>query len=139
MRKVLSLVAVLVAMLGLVVVSEGSASALGGESLACRVAPAPVGTPFTNPCTPVEVAATYTVGFEVVGGSGTHTYSWSVPLEQGVTIVAGCGASDAGCTLSITSNEEHDITVTLVLTQNGASETLSAETLVEPTCGTMFC
>ena len=139
MRKILSLVAVLVATLGLVVVTEGSASALGGESLVCRVAPAPVTTPFTNPCLPVEVATTYTTGFEVVGGSGTYTYSWSVPAQQGVTIIAGCGASDAGCTLSITSHTEHDVTVTLVLTQNGVSETLTAETIIEPTCGNMFC
>lgn len=139
MRKILSLVAVVVAALGLVVVSEGSASALGGESLLCRVAPAPVTTPFTNPCSPVLVASTYNVGFEVFGGSGTYTYSWSVPVGPGVTIVAGCGISDAGCTLAITSHTEHDVTVTLVLTQNGVPETLTAETVIEPTCGSVFC
>lgn len=138
MRKVASLVAVLVAALGLVVVSTGTASALGGESLVCRVAPAPITTPFTNPCLPVFVATTYDVGFEVAGGSGTYTYSWSVPTGHGVTIVAGCGTSD-GCTLGITSNTEHDVTVTLVLSQNGAQETLTAETIIEPTCGSMFC
>ena len=139
MRKVLSLLAVLVAALGLVVVSEGSASALGGESLLCRVAPAPVTTPFTNPCTPVLAASTYNVGFEVFGGSGTYTYSWSVPVGGGVSVIAGCGVADAGCTLSVTSHTEHDVTVTVVLTQNGASETLSAQTDIQPVCGQVFC
>jgi hypothetical protein len=138
MRKLLSLVAILVAVLGLIVVSEGSASALGGESLVCRVAPAPVTTPFTNMCSPVDVATTYSTGFEVAGGSGTYTYSWSVPVQQGVTIIAGCGTSD-GCTLSSTSHTFHDITVTLVLTQNGVSETLTAEAVIDPVCGSSFC
>ncbi|HEX5120104.1 MAG TPA: hypothetical protein VFW65_33385 [Pseudonocardiaceae bacterium] len=88
------------------------------------------------------MATTYDVGFEVSGGSGTctytYTYSWSVPTGPGVTIIAGCGTSD-GCTLGITSHTEHDVTVTLVLTQNGVPETLTAETIIEPTCGSMFC
>ena len=139
MRKLLSMVAVLVAALGLVLVSQGSASALGGESVVCRFAPAPVSTPFENPCSPVQPASSYHLGFEVAGGSGTYTYSWSVAADAGVSIDLGsCGTAD-GCAMTVRGARSHDITVTLVLSQNGSSETLTAEAVSDPVCGNNFC
>jgi hypothetical protein len=113
-----------------------NASALGGETLGCRVAPGHTFT-FSEFCTNDSPSSSgYTIGFLVQNTSGTYTYAWSIPGPS--SVYAGCTSTSDSCTISVTrSTREYDMSVTL--SQGGSSETLTAYADIEPWCGNMLC
>lgn len=113
-----------------------NASALGGETLGCRVAPGHTFT-FSDVCTNDSPSSSgYTIGFLVQNTSGSYTYAWNIPGPS--TVYAGCTSTSDSCTISVTrASREYDLAVTL--TQGGSSETLTASADIEPWCGNMLC
>jgi hypothetical protein len=136
MRKLWSLGAIALLALGLVVGTSGPAAALGTETLGCRIAPVLGDPPFTPNCTNHLAAQTYGVGFVVSGLSGTYTFSWQLPA--GYTPVSGfCGYTDQ-CAINV-GNADQNIPVSVTLTQNGASETLTSRAVINRFCGSQLC
>ncbi len=126
MRKFASIFAVFVVTAVLSMVSPGAASALGTESLGCRITPAPAGYPISpGQCGNVEHAQTYGVGFQISGETGTYSYAWSVPSQYVPNIYGGCTSTTDYCAFT-TTRQNAEIAVSVVVTQNGSSETLSA-------------
>ncbi|HEX9338711.1 MAG TPA: hypothetical protein VF892_22630 [Pseudonocardiaceae bacterium] len=138
MRRILALVAAFVAALALTAVATGSASALGDEQLGCRLLPSSVGTYTNGTCRAQLKSAVYDIEYQVASTTGSGIgISWSVPA--GYPILGGCTSSSLGCEISARSNTDQNITVSVVLTQGGASETLSATAIVIAVCGQTFC
>jgi hypothetical protein len=138
MRKVLALLAAFFVALTLTAVAAGSASALGGEQLGCRLLPSSVST-YTSPtCRAQLKSAVYDIEFQVLNttGSGIGT-TWSVPA--GYPVLGGCTANSLGCEISARSTTDQTIAVSVALTQGGASERLSATAIVIAVCGQTFC
>lgn len=136
MRKLWSLCAIVVAAAALVIGTSGPAAALGGETLGCRIAPVLGTPPFTPNCTNHMASQTYGVGFLVSGLVGTYTFTWHLPA--GYTPVSGfCGNSDQ-CAIN-TGNFDQLIPVSVTLTQNGASETLTSRAIINRFCGSQLC
>lgn len=122
MRRFLAILAACGIALGLTVGLTGQASA-AGETLACRIAPAPMTTPFTSPtCGPHMAASSYSVAFVVQNETSPFTAAWSVPA--GLTIAGGCTSNATGCTLQVSSVHDQFITVSVTLTENGTQERL---------------
>jgi hypothetical protein len=121
---------------GLVIGTSGPAAALGGETLGCRIVPVLGDPPFTPNCTNHEPATTYGVGFVVSGLTGAYTFSWSLPA--GYTPVSGFCGNTNQCAINV-RNTEQTIRVSVTLTQNGASETLSSLAVINPFCGSQLC
>lgn len=128
-------------MLGAVAVATAlmpatNASALGGETLGCRVAPGHTFT-FSNVCSNDSPTSTgYSIGFLVQNTSGTYAYAWSIPAHSSVS--SGCTSTSSSCTISVSRGQgEYDMSVTL--SQGGSSETLTAYADIEPWCGNMIC
>jgi hypothetical protein len=136
MRKLWSLCAVALMAVALVVGTSGPAAALGGETLGCRVVPVLGNPPFTPNCTNHMPARTYGVGFVVSGLNGAYTFTWHLPA--GYTPVSGfCGNFDQ-CAINV-GNSDQTITVTVTLTQNGASATLTSRAIINQFCGNQLC
>jgi hypothetical protein len=113
-----------------------NASALGGETLGCRVAPGHTFT-FSSFCTNDSPSNSgYTIGYLVQNTSGTYRYAWSIPGPS--SVYDGCTSTSNSCTISVTrASREYDMSVTL--SQGGSSETLTASADIEPWCGNMLC
>lgn len=137
MRRLLALMAVAGTTLALLVAGGGTASALGGESLGCRVAPGTVFT-FNHVCSNNQGASSYTVGFLVQNETGTSSYSWNVPTAYQSQIVGGCGSGQNWCTVSA-NNSDQEIYLTVTLTQGTDSETLDSYGFINQYCGSMPC
>ncbi|TDV48704.1 hypothetical protein [Actinophytocola oryzae] len=136
MRRILSLFAAVVAAVGLSLVPSGSASALGGESLLCRVVPVTGNPPFTQTCSNrTLINGTYSAGFHVFNTSGSYdSISWVVPSPYSSV---GCGGFD--CSIDMSSRSDQTVTVQVVLTQAGVSVTLSATAHINAVCGGRLC
>lgn len=132
----LSLFAAVVAAAGLSLVPSGSASALGSESLLCRIVPVTGTPPFTPTCSNrTLINGTYSAGFHVFNTSGSYdSISWIVPSPY---TPIGCGGFD--CSINMSSRSDQTVTVQVVLTQGGASLTLSATAHINAVCGTQLC
>lgn len=138
MRRILALLGAFVAALALTVVSTGSASALGGEQLGCRFLPSSSGAYTNGTCRNQVKSAVYDIEYQVADTTGTGIgTSWSVPA--GYPVLGGCTANSLGCEISAHSTTDQNITVSVVVTQGGASETLSATAIVLAVCGSIFC
>jgi hypothetical protein len=136
MRKLWYLCATVLIAVGLVAGTSGQAAALGGETLGCRIVPVLGDPPFTPNCTNHMPATTYGVGFVISGLTGTYTFTWHLPA--GYTPVSGfCGNSNQ-CAINV-RNSDQTILVTVTLTQNGASETLSSRAIINQFCGNQLC
>jgi hypothetical protein len=138
MRRILALLGAFVAAVALTAVFTGSASALGGEQLGCRLLPSSTST-YTSPtCRAQSKSAVYDIQFQVSNttGSGIGT-TWSVPA--GYPVLGGCTSNSLGCEISAHSTTDQNITVSVVVTQAGATERLSATAIVIAVCGQMFC
>jgi hypothetical protein len=118
--------------LGLSVSSAGSASALGAETFGCRIAP---GTEFNfyEFCHNTQPASQYGVAFLVQNGSGSPTYSWSIPAFDQSKISQGCTWSSPSCTLMVGKTDQ-DIPVSVTLTQGGVFRTISSEAMIFSYC-----
>ena len=140
MRKLLALLASLSLVLGLTVFSAGSATALGGETFGCRVAPGPW-TPYQEYCQNSWYADEYNVGFAVENVTGPATYSWSIPAPYTSMIYVGCTSSSYDCAIMVPNNGSHTVSVSVTITQGGASRTLSATGFVTyfQNCGEYYC
>ncbi len=123
-RKLLALLAALATILGVTVLSPGNASALGGERLGCRVAPGTVFT-YNQFCDNNQSAYQYSVAFLVQNETAPSTYSWSITTQGFYSISGGCTTTSNSCTLSVSRTAgDRDISVSVTLTQGGASNTL---------------
>jgi hypothetical protein len=136
MKRLMAILAACGIALGLTVGAVGTASA-AGEVLACRITPATV--QFTSPsCGTRQAAASYTTAWVVQNETAPFTAAWSVPA--GFTIVGGCTSAATGCTLQWASaQEDQSVTVSVILTEAGVPETLSATARTLAVCGKMFC
>jgi hypothetical protein len=133
MRKLLSLLAVAVSVVFLGVLSASPAGALGGESLGCRVSPGGT-SDYANPCSGYGPAGSYLGEFQVLNGTGTYSYAWTVLAGQ--AIVGGCTSTTSYCqvTTTVQNGGAARIKVSVQLTQGGASETLTALAWVTGEC-----
>jgi hypothetical protein len=135
MRKFFAVFAVAIMAMTLGVLAASPASALGGESLVCGVSP---GYSSGSVCYNDAPSSQYTVSFGVANESGSYTYAWSVPSPWSGRIVSGCTSTTDYCQVTA-GNRSAEITVSVTLTQGGASETLSATAVMDPWCGNYQC
>lgn len=125
--------------LGAPITAAGPASAFGGETLGCQVSPGGYNLNTPN-CGTSWPASRYEVSYDVLGGSGTYTYSWSaVPVPAG-SITAGCTSSTYYCSFTIpeTASDRY-LTETVVISQAGSQATLSATAYIPAGCGSQLC
>jgi hypothetical protein len=137
MRIVLSLLTALVTASGLAVATADNASALGGETLVCRVTPSRT-APFYPTCGNNMGASSYQVTFWVQNETAPSTYAWSISADLRWTVSSGCTSTSSICTISV-PNANNDIMASVTLTQNGATETLTSYASVGQYCGTISC
>lgn len=140
MRKLISIFAAAIMAIFLVCLSNGTASAIGGEVLGCRVAPASGSQPITHPfCTDRMPPNPYfNVGFQVLNEVGSYSYAWTVPAAYTSAITSGCTATTSYCAITA-RNSDQSIPVSVIVTQGGASETLSATAQISQYCGKELC
>jgi hypothetical protein len=114
-----------------------AAFAASGPALACRIAPNSDGTYHPGFCGTNRAASSYTIAFEVQGGSGTYTYTWTYP--SGYT-VSGCTSASDICTMvGVHATTDVNLAVTVVIHQGSSSATLSASASIAQVCGINFC
>ena len=138
MRKILAILAIVLAAIAASVASAVPASAFGGEQLGCYVSPShtpPQPAPYCSDSMPYS---SYSATFGVQNESGAYSFAWSVPALYTSKIAMGCTSGYDYCVLSnLTPTRE--ITVSVTISQNGQSSTLSATADIEPWCGNYFC
>ncbi len=140
MRKTGTAIAAMVAAsVAMTVGVVSPASALGGETFGCRIAP---GTTFTfqQSCMndPVQ-ASQYNVGFAVQNLSGSgYTFSWTI-TGQYVNIYTGCTATSSDCAVFVRGGNFREISATVTYTQGGVSASQTAYAEIEPVCGNQYC
>lgn len=137
MRKLTSLLTALITAGGLAVAVAPDASALGGETLVCRVTPSRTAA-FNPDCGNNMPASSYQVTFWVQNETAPSTYAWSITADLRWTVSNGCTSTSNVCTISV-PNLDNDIDASVTLTQNGASETLTSHAFVGQYCGTIYC
>lgn len=137
MRTLTSLLTALITAGGLAVAIAPDASALGGESLVCRVGPSRTAA-FNPSCSNNMPATSYGVTFWVQNETAPSTYAWSITSDLRWTVSSGCTSTSNNCTITV-PNADNDITASVTLTQNGASETLTSYAFVGQYCGTIYC
>jgi len=120
------------------VVPPTAASASGSPVLACLIEPNVGGAHLTAGfCGTAKAASSYTITFEVQGGSGTYTYTWTYP--SGYTVY-GCTSTSDICRLEgVQATHDVDLSVTVVIQQGSSSATLSADAAIAQVCGINFC
>lgn len=132
MRKLVLLLTALVTTLGGSLIGAGNASALGGEWLGCRVLPASTNS-YSQTCSNSQPATTYEVTFAVQNETASSTYSWSRPSMYAV--VSGCSATLNWCSLSVPGGTfDRRVTVSVTLSQAGATKTLSTTAWIGAYC-----
>lgn len=137
MRKAFLTLATAAMALSVLALPISSASAASSPVLVCNVQPSGT-TAFGSVCDSDYAASAYSVAFLVQGGSGTYSYSWTVPPH--FTIGYGCTSTSSSCVLTIRGTPvEHDIIMSVVLTQGGTQTTLTAEAYIPPVCGGVIC
>lgn len=138
MRKILALLVTTISALSLSVLGAGNASALGGETLGCRIAPGTILT-FQQHCHTSKAANSFTVAFQVQNETAPSTYSWTVPAAYAANVSSGCTSTSNACVFTI-PNEDANIFVSVTLTQNGVSEQLpTASASLSRYCGSVYC
>ena len=136
-RRLLTvLLGCLLAVLTTTAVTASPASAFGGETFGCRVAP---GHTFTwqEFCTNDSPADQYNVGFAVLNTSGAYTFSWSITGSY-QSVITGCTSTSSDCALLVRRGFR-ELTVSVTYTQNGQSATRTAYADIEPFCGSQLC
>lgn len=121
---------------GLTLGTASPASAFGGETFGCRIAP---GTEFDwyPTCTNSGGAQTYNVGFAVLDTSGTYTYSWTITGSYRY-VITGCTSTSYDCAVA-TGRGGKEISATVTYTQAGQGATQTATAYIEPWCGSRPC
>jgi hypothetical protein len=139
MRKAFLSLAAAAMALSVLALPVSSASA-ASPTLVCNIQPS--GTiAFTGVCSTSRAASGYGVTFEVQGGSGTYSYAWTLPsMGSWGAINSGCTSTSSICGLLIRNTHlEHDMFVSVVLTQGGTQTTLTAEAFTPAVCGSQLC
>jgi len=135
MRGICTVVASVGVALALCLVPTGSASAFGGEQLYCSVGNGPLADGACNQVTPTSPTG---VAYHVVDQSGSgYSYSWT--LSGNYSTLQGCTSTTDYCYVTTPNVSDHEIIATVVVTQNGSSETLSATAEIASVCGGVFC
>lgn len=137
MRKALLALAAAAAIIFSVVLPT-AASATSGPVLSCLIEPN-AGAAGLTPgfCGTGKATSSYSIAFEVQGGSGTYTYTWTYP--SGYT-VNGCTSASGSCTLEgVHANHDVNLTVSVVIQQGSSSATLYATAAIAQVCGVNFC
>lgn len=134
MRK-LALLASMTATLLMSIALPLTPASAAGLSLGCSISP-PGGAVASGFCTTTTAANMYTISYQVQGGSGTYTYSWTPPTGHGIIgIISGCTSTTFYCNLSARQGmQDSDDVATVVLTQNGTRTTLQAEAFIPAVC-----
>lgn len=135
-RKLRVFLAVLATTLGLMVPTATSASASGNEWLGCAVSGGV--WYYTSPCNGGLNYGPVIVEFQIMDMTYPSTVSWAVPAAYVTKISSGCTSADTFCHFSVSKGSQ-EITVSVTLTQNGASKTLTTSASVEPMCGDAWC
>jgi hypothetical protein len=136
MRRYLPILAGAVLTLAAPFIGASPASAFGGETLGCSVNPGGYGSG-TADCGTSVPASSYSVGYNVQGGSGTYTYSWTVP---GGIITAGCTSTTSYCAIRVSEvANDRFLTASVVITQGSSHATLSATAYIPAGCGSFLC
>jgi len=139
MRKLFTLLAVVLTAIAAIVANAGSASAFGSEKLGCYVTPSHTQPQLSSAgCTTTMPASSYQAVFGVMNETGSYTYAWSVPTPYRSKIGMGCTSGYDYCEL-INLTPTSQITVSVTISQNGRSATLSVTADIEPWCGNYFC
>jgi hypothetical protein len=138
MRKLLLALLATASTIATVGLTAGPAAALGGEQLGCYITPTPPPAQYHARSCSDGPGSTYSAAFGVMNGNGTYSYAWSVPAAYTSHIASGCTADTPRCVLSnLTPTSE--ITVSVTITQNGQSATLSATAYINQWCGQISC
>lgn len=138
-RRLASLLAALVMALGMTVFSAGTASAVGGETFGCRIAP---GTEFNfyETCRNTRETTTYySVAFKVQNATATSTFGWTIPAFYQSRIISGCTSASSSCTLSAPRWGEQEIYVDVSISDGGASRSLSSAAYIFAWCSGNYC
>jgi|GEM_PF-1770231 len=138
MRRIATLLAALATLAAAGLFTPGPASALGGETFGCRISPNPTVPPYTSFCRNRQAASTYVAGFLVENVTAPSTYAWSIPAAYQGAIYSGCTSDRADCGIAL-PNKDAYFAVSVTITQNGASETLSANASISRYCGSTPC
>ncbi|HEX8768728.1 MAG TPA: hypothetical protein VF714_10175 [Jatrophihabitans sp.] len=136
LRKLLVTLVALGTTVGLMVPTATSASALGGEWLGCQVIPGQ--GYYSNGCWGGSSSNPVIVDFVVMDETAPSTYSWAVPSVYLTKISDGCQSTTNYCQLTVGRGGK-EITMSVTLSQNGATETLTSTASIEPMCGTQWC
>jgi hypothetical protein len=135
-RVVLSLLGCLLAVVTTTAVTAAPASAFGGETFGCRVAPGHTFT-WSEFCTNDSPANQYNVGFAVLNTSGAYSFSWQITGSY-QSVFTGCTSTSSDCALLV-GRGYRELSVTVTYTQNGQSATRTAYADIEPFCGSQLC
>jgi hypothetical protein len=101
----------------MLIIPAGSAAAIGGEQLGCKVTPG-IDEVWPDFCYGGGVpSTTYAARLEVANGSGTYTYEWATPGP----LALGCRSIDNDCTIFVrASQSDWLLTVAVGINQNGS-------------------
>jgi hypothetical protein len=135
-RKLLVLLAALAATLGLMVPTASTASAFGNEWLGCAVTGG--NWYYTSPCTGGVSSGSVMLDFKVMDETAPSTYSWAVPADLVSRIYDGCTSGSNQCRI-VVGRGAREATVSVTLTQSGATKTLTTSAYVEPMCSWGWC
>ncbi len=140
MRKAFLSLAAATMALSVLALPASSANAASSPTLVCNIQPSNNDV-FSGACSTPYAAPSYSVSFVVQGGSGTYSYAWTVPnLGTWGKIGSGCTSTSSGCALLIRGTQiEHDLFVSVVLTQDGTQTTLTSEADIPAVCGSYLC
>jgi hypothetical protein len=130
-RSILSMVATIGAVLASIIIPSGTASAIGGEYLQCNVGPF---VTWSNHCFPHQPLRTADIMFRVFGENGSgYSFFWTLQGTHGA-IIGGCASNTDYCEVTSATASDHEIIGTVVVSQDGVSETLSATAQVYAVC-----
>lgn len=136
-RALVGVAATVVATATAFFVGAPSASAFGGETFGCQVAPGPV-TGYTASCRNISPAGSYNVGFALQNLSGTgYTTSWSLSGPY-TSVFSGCGTNDTGCNV-VVPNGDGIVSATITFSQGGQTGSLTARAVFSRFCGNQRC
>jgi hypothetical protein len=127
MRKIMSVLTIAAVAGTLPVFTAAPASALtGNEQLGCYVTPSRTQPyPVAGGCSNRMAATSYGAKFQVLNGSGTYSYAWSVPPEYASNIAGGCTSTTDYCILG-NLTPVREVSVSVTISQGGQAATLWA-------------
>jgi hypothetical protein len=136
MRRIIPFLAAVGATCSLCLVPMGSASAFGAEQVKCAFGPPILG--YSTNCEPTSITNPDSISFQVMNESGSG-YSFAWTLSGSHSVFSGCTSTTDFCSVTSRSSSDHEVIASVVISQNGSSETSSATADVIAVCGRVFC